>query len=143
MQRSGDLIALSYIANGHGSSGNPLVPAPGRPPMNRSNAGIPGGAPLSQLETPAQTILVMENSGTTSAGESTFSIESLQGDNTDFTNHLGTTNILFTDGHVKALKPITLATTSPALNSFAVNATSVPPTNLLGILATEQARLDK
>jgi prepilin-type processing-associated H-X9-DG protein len=113
--------------------------------MNRSTVAAPnaGGASLSELQTPAQTMLVMENSGP-SAGSGVFNIEVLDNDNdVNFRNHLGTTNVLFTDGHVKAMKPLAMATTSPQLNMFAVDAATAPPPALITALGKEQALLNK
>ena len=146
MNRTGDTIARSYSANGYGNAQTPFTPAAtSRQPMNRSNyASHPGGASLSQLETPAQTTLVLENSGP-SNGSSVFAIEVLADDNNvNFQKHLGMTNVLFTDGHVKAMKATALATTSPTnLNMFAVDTATAPPAALITALQAEQALIDK
>jgi prepilin-type N-terminal cleavage/methylation domain-containing protein/prepilin-type processing-associated H-X9-DG protein len=64
------------------------------------------GTALAQLETPATTLMVGENV------DREFPVYNFGDDNSHrFTNHLGTTNFLFADGHVKALKPV--ATINP------------------------------
>jgi prepilin-type N-terminal cleavage/methylation domain-containing protein/prepilin-type processing-associated H-X9-DG protein len=145
MSRTGDTIPRSYIANSYGNSSSRFVTSI-RQPMNRSNVAAPnaGGALLSQLVSPAQTILVMEQGGPSAGGE-IFSIEVLADPNdVNFMNHLGTTNILFADGHVKAMKPVQLATASPNLNMFSVDPTAdVPPSLLLTTLAGEQTLIDQ
>ncbi len=78
----------------------------GRVAMIFSAQSFPTGVSptrLSQFDTPATTLVVGEHisrnqpeyfvNGTIAAGSF------------DFTNHLGTTNFLFADGHVKAMKP--------------------------------------
>ncbi len=88
----------------------------------------------SEVENSAQTIAVAEKSGTAGNQDPEFWVYS---DHIHFTNHLGTSNYLFADGHVKAMKPT--ATFSP-VNMW--NITNTVPTStqlrdLLGIAQTE------
>jgi len=71
-----------------------------------------GGTALSELATPATTLMVGENEDREwpayNFGDTASHL---------FTNHLGTTNFLFADGHVKSLKPA--ATINPNMWSIA------------------------
>ncbi len=135
MNRTNNTILMSYVCNGIADANN----FGGVQPMNRVAFG--GGAALSQFESPTQTLLVMEQIGN-SASPDLFTVGDLGTGQVDFTNHLGMSNYLFADGHVKSLKPTALATTAPVLNMFTVNPTvDVPPAALITGLASEQARL--
>jgi prepilin-type N-terminal cleavage/methylation domain-containing protein/prepilin-type processing-associated H-X9-DG protein len=136
MSRTNNTILMSYICNGIADANN----YGGVQPINRPAYG--GGANLSQFQAPSQTLVVLENIGGSPA-ESLFTVGDVGTGQVDFTNHLGTSNFLFADGHVKAQKATSLATTSPVLNMFTVNPTvDVPPTTLITGLATEQRRLN-
>ena len=82
-------------------------------PMNAGSVLAPGGSsgapPLSFLADSSKTILVFENSGKDVNGAN-IAVDYASTTQADaaamgMTNHLGTTNFLFADGHVKALKP--------------------------------------
>ena len=135
MNRTNNTILFSYVCNGIADANN----FGGVQPMNRVAFG--GGAALSQFESPTQTLLVMEQIGN-SASPDLFTVGDLSTAQVDFTNHLGMSNYLFADGHVKSLKPTALASTAPVLNMFTVNPTvDVAPAALITGLASEQARM--
>jgi prepilin-type N-terminal cleavage/methylation domain-containing protein/prepilin-type processing-associated H-X9-DG protein len=136
MNRTNNTIPRSYVANGYRNGSNPYG---GIQPMNGPAQG--GGAALSLLQSPTQTLLVVENSGTSTA-QDLWDVADMDSGNIDLTNHLGTTNFLFADGHVKAMKPQATATTSPVLNMWTVNPTvDTPPAALITALGKEAARL--
>lgn len=86
---------------------------------------FPDGSSLAEVQSAAQTLIVLEYNGTRKQGN-VYS-ESVGG-GISFTNHLGTTNWLFVDGHVKAMRPS--QTVSGGVNMWA-NDTTVPvPTAL-------------
>ena len=106
-------VPQSYVAvggNDNISSSSPeqgmITRWGGRVAFAHSTAGNPTAVPpttLSQFETPATTIMVGEHE---SRAEPEYFVNGTVAANAfDFTNHLGTTNFLFADGHVKAMKP--------------------------------------
>ena len=124
MQATSNTIAQSYVANGYSGAGGALTG--GRAPMDEGVTGgcsnCDGGAKLASFTSTAQSILILENQGSNTYPD----YYSVNG-NLDtpaqfgFTNHLATTNFLFADGHVKALKPI--ATVNP-INMWNVTQTT-------------------
>ena len=122
-----------YLANGEGTDstgpgGGANIGGGGRP-INRRDA-----AALAQINSPAQLILVMEHGGTRNDPEAWTS-----GD-FNFTNHLGTTNFLFADGHVKALKPLNAANND--INMFSLDPTTDPPAALRNQLGAQQTAMN-
>lgn len=102
------------------------------------------GAALSQFDEVSQTILVAENTGTNTSPD-VFSIAALTNGGVEFTNHLGTSNYLFADGHVKALRPS--ATISGAqMWSMTPTADTIsaakPFTALVGAIAFQESKLN-
>jgi prepilin-type N-terminal cleavage/methylation domain-containing protein/prepilin-type processing-associated H-X9-DG protein len=93
-------ILNHYVANGSDSATSTATWG-GIRPMNYGTNG--GGIAQAQVESSAQLILIHENITATDA-------ESWAPTDLKFTNHLATTNFLFADGHVKALKPVATAT---------------------------------
>ena len=105
-QNTNNLVPISYQCRGVGATGN-IADWGGSGPMNR--AGVDGGGrSLAELNNSAQTILVGENAGPRTEpdfwGVNDFSATDTPGFGNRFTNHLGTSNYLFADGHVKSLK---------------------------------------
>ncbi len=140
--------SASYMCNGGGSyqpgvgAGSPAsANAGGIRPMNRGEIDRPvsGGAALAQLESSSQTILVLEHSDNANNAD-LYQVEDLAGgSNTNFQNHLGMTNFLFADGHVKSLKPMATVT---GANMWTVNPTTdAVPTILRDALGEQQNRL--
>ena len=143
--------AASYVANGGGSyqggisdTSSISTEAGGIRPMNRgwdgSNTGgkaVNGGAALAQLASSSQTILVFEHSDS-SGNPDSYNISNLSTD-IFFQNHLGSTNFLYADGHVKALKPFSTIT---GANSWTVDpVNNAVPTALRDAMAFQQNRL--
>ena len=121
-------VPQSYLAVGGNNNANQVDGSGmttwwgGRVAMVYSATSIANQIPattLAQFETPATTIMVGEH-------ESRNQPEFFASD-TDaflFTNHLGTTNFLFADGHVKSLKPS--ATLNPNMWTIADDGNSMP-----------------
>ena len=95
-----------------------------------------GGAALAELTSPSQTILVLEN--TNEDGSQKYALTKALADIT-FQGHLGTTNFLFGDGHVKSMRPN--ATVTNGLNMWDINPTRTPSSALTGKMGTEATRL--
>jgi prepilin-type N-terminal cleavage/methylation domain-containing protein/prepilin-type processing-associated H-X9-DG protein len=151
MSRTGtntaNFIPSSYVCNGHHNSGTFGAQIGGKQPMDRFVVGgVTGGASLSEIQNSAQVILIVENNGN-NTGHDWYDIGDWTSATKNFTNHLGTTNILFTDGHVKAMKP---AATGTPINMWNVaNTTTVgaastgpAPTVLQNMLVAEQAAMN-
>jgi prepilin-type N-terminal cleavage/methylation domain-containing protein/prepilin-type processing-associated H-X9-DG protein len=133
----GGKIALSYKCNGsHADDGsyserwcatNTTVGVTARcsRPMDAVGTQMPGPARLSKFESTAQTILVYEVNSLTNTEAGGMQPQQ----NLDVTNHLATTNFLFADGHVKAMKPsATISTAAPTLNMWSLDPSTAPPT---------------
>ena len=91
-----------YKANGGGNSGEQIAFAGGPAgettrPMNEGDNG--GSVSIAVITSPTQTILVHEYTGVNSDPET------YQDADLNFQGHLGTTNFLFADGHVKSMRP--------------------------------------
>ena len=110
-------INVSYVANGTGNTFYSTAWG-GVQPMNQQGAG--GGIALAQIKSSSQLILVGER------GNNNTDPEYYRPDTTgNFTlqNHLGMSNFLFADGHVKSMKPT--ATGTP-INLWNVDNTTTP-----------------
>lgn len=100
-------IKAHYVANGNKDSGATSTDEfPYPRPMDSKVPGISGdthtGRALSEILTPAQAIMVKESGD----GSDVPNLVKTSGTNGfAFTNHLATSNFLFADGHVKAMKP--------------------------------------
>ena len=148
---SAPAAAASYMCNGGGSyqtgMASPFSVSPsfgGTRPMNRganiSGRPVSGGASLSQFSSSSQTILVLEHSDG-SGNPDLYQAENLNGPpiDTKFQNHLGTSNYLFADGHVKSLKPIATIT---GANMWTLDPTTdAVPTPLRDALGFQQSLL--
>ena len=96
-----------YKANGGGNSAAQVLFAGGPTgettrPMNEGNNG--GGVSIAVITSPTQTILVYEFTDTGTVATDTTPETTVAG-NLNFQGHLGTTNFLFADGHVKSMRP--------------------------------------
>ncbi len=137
MYYTGNTIPPSYICNGTGTTAD-AANVGGTRPMNTQTLG--GGSSLAAIDSTSQVILVGEHPNRPDPEYYTIN----NGD-MNFQNHLGTTNFLFCDGHVKSLKPT--ATGTPlnmwnVTNTSSVGGTTGPaPAALLTRLAEEQAKL--
>ena len=95
-----DRIFVSYVCNGTGDANNRNFWG-GETPMNTTGIGggaSVGGASIARIKSAAQVILVGE---VTTRQDPEYWGES----DLSFLNHLGMTNFLFADGHVKSMKP--------------------------------------
>lgn len=149
---SAEPITVSYLANGRGlyASTNDFG---GKRPLNerKDDPSWPGVAPvpLAEIQNSAQVILIAEQR--TKAQGAVLDLADLNNTSTgvhiDLMNHLGTSNYLFCDGHVKSMKPV--ATGTP-INLWNLNNTTNPtdtspgpaPTALLNALGAEQTAMN-
>jgi prepilin-type N-terminal cleavage/methylation domain-containing protein/prepilin-type processing-associated H-X9-DG protein len=95
-------IPVSYITTG-GDSGTTNGTG------DRRSMYPDTGTAMAAVEYPATTLIIVETRGNTQADM--YQTAQVTGTGTTFTNHLGTSNFLFADGHVKSMKPA--ATGSP------------------------------
>ncbi len=102
---------------------------------------------LSSIVTPSESIMVAEYKG---GGNAPGITNANSAGMFDLTSHLATTNLLFCDGHVKAMKPT--ATAANGSNMWYINASanlqyihwggaSAPATSLRNNLATQEAAM--
>jgi prepilin-type N-terminal cleavage/methylation domain-containing protein/prepilin-type processing-associated H-X9-DG protein len=129
MANANGLVPVSYLSNGQ--SGNNAGDIGGDAPMNNYRS-----ASLAEVESPATTVLVGEARERTDP-EFWYSNNTV-GNTNLMLGHLGTTNVLYADGHVKAQKPTALGT---PLNMFVMRNQSTTPTpaTLLTYLGNSQA----
>jgi prepilin-type N-terminal cleavage/methylation domain-containing protein/prepilin-type processing-associated H-X9-DG protein len=127
-----------YLCNGNNSPGaNAQTDFMFRRPMDATDPfGSAVATALSDIQAPAQCIVVSENKGSR-AFPNVDDTNSSGG--FDFTNHLSTTNFLFADGHVKALKPS--ATFRGAVNMWANNPSQGDTGGLVSALQSQDAAL--
>jgi prepilin-type N-terminal cleavage/methylation domain-containing protein/prepilin-type processing-associated H-X9-DG protein len=125
-------IPTHYLANGGYVGGFSASGFNYARPMD-----APDGSALAAIDSPSQCIAVVEYQGTGRPQGSLYSASAAGG--MGFTNHLSTTNFLFVDGHVKALKP--LATISNNVNMWANVPTSGMSTTTRDGLAAQEAAL--
>ena len=121
-----DIISSNYVANISGAAAQ--------------NVWGGNGIALSSFIAPATTISVVENLPSVAAGTNTvpyLQISALTGGGKGdklFAGHLSTSNYLFADGHVKALKPFATidasAGGSASVNMWALDNTPFTGTNL-------------
>ncbi len=105
-------VPRSYACNGTGNATFAATDIPGpvdARPMNQALSGttIYGGASLAAVDSSATTLLVGEHTGTGTPHIAAVNnhIANAAGTVNYITNHLGTSNWLYCDGHVKSLKP--------------------------------------
>lgn len=120
-----NFISVSYVCNGKGDVTSGLsifYDWGGHAPMSRAATGpygtLLGGINLARIVSPAEVLLVFENTHTSQGPYMNNYFSLLSGQTVKMTNHVGMTNILFCDGHVKAMKP--MSTLEP-LNMWSVN----------------------
>lgn len=151
-------IATSYMANG----GDPGGTGPGgrldgifgnanggtvggrRPMVFTTNWGGGNSVSLASFASVSQTIIVLENGAgqNAAAGYSGGSgcLNPYGTFNESFTNHLGMTNFLFADGHVKSMKP---TQTIRGADMWVIDPTMVPDAQWVTRLNNEEARLNR
>jgi prepilin-type N-terminal cleavage/methylation domain-containing protein/prepilin-type processing-associated H-X9-DG protein len=135
-----DTYPRSYICNGTGTVvATNLANFGGARPMNRVSRANEVGVSLARIKSPTELILVGEHPD---RGDPDFwDLAQIQ-----FQSHLGMTNFLFADGHVKSMKPIATGTPINMWNmdntTVAGDANSGPaPAALLATLSQQQAAL--
>jgi prepilin-type N-terminal cleavage/methylation domain-containing protein/prepilin-type processing-associated H-X9-DG protein len=129
---SSPAIAVSYVAiSGCGNYSASNIGGSGRPAMPHDDGTATALAPtvLSQLIVPSETLLVAElpvilSDGTTWDDPYTWCTTAKTMEAQD---HLGTSNYLFSDGHVKAMKP---SATGRVRNYWSVDDDGAAPSNL-------------
>ena len=148
---SGNTIPVSYLCSGMGEVGT-LADWGGVRPMSISSTGAAtGGAALAAMNSTAQIILVGEQVGVRTDPDFynviDFTVTPTAPFGLKLQNHLGNSNYLFADGHVKALKPT--ATGTP-INMWNITNTTLTtdtqpgpaPNNLLTKLAEQQQAMN-
>lgn len=128
-------MLVSYKCNGGGDSGggyserwatSPVVVVSGtnrtQRPMDQGQTPWGGGAAFSLFSQVSKTILVFETGIKGNSEADSFQPDA---NSLSMTNHLATTNFLFADGHVKAMKP--MATIGTTLNMWSMDPDTVPP----------------
>lgn len=122
-------VRRSYIANGGIETAGGTTPKRGtgglRPWQDQRNINALVVISLASLVQPATTISVTETRGINNSDATVQWMSCLMDPTRTFTDHLGTANFLFLDGHVKALHPT--ATATPTINMWTNdNQTSLP-----------------
>lgn len=107
-----NFVGVSYIANGKGDgdSISLFYDWGGHAPMSRYYTGaqgtLIGGVNMARIVAPAQVLLIFENKGTSQGPYMYNYFNLVAAGTTRLTSHLERTNMLFCDGHVKAMKPL-------------------------------------
>ena len=112
-------IPLSYVANS-GDEGGTDDPGGKRPMVALMDGATPQTRSLAEIQSVATVIMITERKN--SIGPDTYQ----KAEVADLQGHLGTTNFLFMDGHVKSLKPT--ATGTPTCLWTINNANSITAT---------------
>ncbi len=110
-------IAVSYTANGAGNPAPAAADTPGSNTRPMSAASVTGGAALAAIDSSSTTLLVGEITGLNSP-EYSSPAQIASATALFLTNHLGTSNWLYADGHVKSLKP---TATTRGLNQWVMS----------------------
>ena len=130
-------IPLSYLSNGGGAEFEYTGVGGRSRPMAYNY-----GAALSEFTEVSRTIMVHESRQTSGRPwweQGSFS--DMTGATSTFINHLGTTNFLFADGHVKSLKPTATGTPYNMWRTANPN-NEAAPAGLQAALATAQGILN-
>ena len=122
-------IPSSYACNGTGNTmTGAAVPGPvANRPMNQSLMGTTtyGGASIAAMDSTSTTLLVGENTqGTQTEKISDPATHIATATVNHLTNHLGTSNWLYADGHVKSLRP---TATYSGLNQWVMTGQDTAP----------------
>ena len=135
-RNSGNLDFAHYYVNGGGGRDNDVTDNAGNErnrPMNPAGVGATdSAAALSEIKSPPQCILVGDSKK--NRDEATFSGVS----DIEFQGHLGTTNFLFADGHVKSMRP---TLTVQGTNMWDIDNTKTPNATWAGKMGTETTSL--
>ena len=136
-----------YMANGNNDTATVKIASSGfnfKRPLDATNpdTSVSGGRILSEFESVAQCVTVSEQNGAR-IGTNSKGLAADEG--LEFQSHLKTTNFLFADGHVKAMRPTaTYAGTTAGvdlLNMWGVSPTTAQNTALKTQLATNEAAM--
>ena len=139
-RNSGDLYFAHYYANGGDGNDDVVTDAAGgerNRPMNSDenvNDAVQGGAALGSITSPSQTILIGENRKDRDAPN-----YNTVGD-VEFQGHLGTTNFLFADGHVKSMRP---TLTVQGVNMWDIDSKRTPLAGWVTRMGTQTTELAK
>lgn len=139
-------ITRSYYLNG-GNEATSGTGMGGPRPYLKLNSGGTTVVSMASLSYPATTISVCEQQGAQSDPKADNTGYFTNGTNQNaFTNHLGTSNFLFIDGHVKALKPAATASVDINMwtNSNATGTTTLTagaPSSLQTAMASAESLL--
>ncbi len=124
-------IPISYLANG-GLTDDPNGPGSARPMIQSSDATIS----LASFDSVSETILISEHKS--SNNSDLYDVPKI----VDLQGHLGTTNFLYADGHVKSLRPTATGKGRCQWTLSGSNTASTTPSdcnaNWLNALATAQ-----
>lgn len=136
--RTRTLIPLSYVINA-GQVDNTNGTNGAR--ASQDNGSAPS---IAAYDSVATTILVSELNNSGDADDKLYDAGRIYNSTTsvsNLTNHLGTTNFLFADGHVKSLKP--LNTISGGVNQWIINTqTNAPSPNWSAALGNAQGKMN-
>ena len=140
---SNGLVPVSYVCNGGSSdlAGVDQGRFGGLRPMNEGNvvsgSYVNGGASLAQVDSAAQLLLVSEIR--THLDPESYN-PAIGHTSTQFQNHLGTTNFLFADGHVKSMRPS--QTVTGGVNMWTLDPTNAIPASLITKMGAETKDLN-
>jgi prepilin-type N-terminal cleavage/methylation domain-containing protein/prepilin-type processing-associated H-X9-DG protein len=123
-----DLQATEPDAVMNGRSAMPLTPAP---------VYASAGRALAEIPDTARTILVGEYEGPYTEFPFGFSVAAFTDE--AFKGHLGNSNFLFVDGHVKSLKP---SATGSSVNMWTIEDDGAAPSSLMDYLNSWQQKVN-
>ena len=134
LNSTGGVYLNHYQANGGGDEGNQRGHVGGTTGIARP-MNVDGSATLSQITSPAQLILINEHRGTRGQSE-------MEDPTANFRpqGHLGTTNFLFSDGHVKSMRP---TLTVQGTNMWHIDSATPVPVDLSTAMGTQTTELAK
>lgn len=138
-------VRRSYIANGGIETAGGTAPKRGtgglRPWQDQRNITVAVTIPIVSLTNPTTTISATETKGINLSDATAQWMSCFMDPSRTFTNHLGTANFLFVDGHVKAMQPT--ATATPEINMWTINNNTTLPSVAVGAPATLQTTMAK
>ena len=126
------IVNNHYVPNG-GLPSTDVTHAGGARPMSKLLA-----AALSDIKAPSQCILIGENADTNTLTECFYELRKGDADAPMFQGHLGTTNFLFADGHVKSMRP---TLTVQGTNMWSIDNTATVPPLTVAHMGDETTRL--
>ena len=135
MDNTGNTILNHYQANGSGDDRALQRTHVGGTSGIARPMNVEDSATLSQIKSPSKLILINEQRGTRTAPQ-------MDVPDTNFLpqGHLGTTNFLFSDGHVKSMRP---TLTVQGTNMWHIDDTTTVPLTLTTAMGTQTTELAK